>query len=101
MRFTGKVKWFNEGKGFGFIIVDDGAGDVFVHRNKVNPGSTPLFEGDSVEFDIVRRDKGPSAEKVEKIVDKAEKVGGTSHRTPEFVAKIKRVQSRMREGRRR
>ena len=54
----GKVKWFNEEKGFGFIERDDGE-DLFVHINEVK--SQTLREGDTVEFNIGEGRKGPCA----------------------------------------
>ena len=60
----GKVKWFNESKGFGFIEKNDG-GDVFVHYSAVQAaGFKTLAEGQSVSFDVVQGKKGPSAENV-------------------------------------
>ena len=65
---TGKVKWFNDAKGFGFIVCE-GADDVFVHFSAVlGDGYRTLNEGDDVEFDIVEDAKGPRAENV-KIID--------------------------------
>lgn len=60
----GKVKWFNEGKGFGFIEKSDG-GDVFVHFSAIQgAGFKTLTEGQSVSFDVVQGAKGPAAENV-------------------------------------
>ncbi|HLD19614.1 MAG TPA: cold shock domain-containing protein [Candidatus Nanoarchaeia archaeon] len=60
----GKVKFFNEGKGFGFITAEDGK-DYFVHSSGLNSGVT-IREGDAVSFEIEQGDKGPKAAKVSK-----------------------------------
>ena len=61
----GKVKWFNESKGFGFIERNDGNGDLFVHFSAIQAdGFKTLAEGQSVSFDVVQGKKGPAAENV-------------------------------------
>ncbi|MFZ5758552.1 MAG: cold shock domain-containing protein [Thermodesulfobacteriota bacterium] len=63
----GKVKWFNESKGFGFIEREDGD-DVFVHFSAIKEeGFKTLSEGQQVEFEIVDGQKGPAAANVRKI----------------------------------
>ena len=56
---NGTVKFFNEGKGFGFITPDDGGKDVFVHVKGLN--SNTIMEGDKVTYDVEEGRKGPNA----------------------------------------
>ncbi|MBD3272471.1 MAG: cold-shock protein [Elusimicrobia bacterium] len=63
----GKVKWFDDQKGYGFIEKEDGSGDVFVHFSAISgDGYKTLSEGDSVEFEVMNSDKGPKASNVVK-----------------------------------
>jgi len=65
---AGKVKWFNDKKGFGFITQDGGGKDLFVHFSAIKGnGFKTLAEGDAVEFDVEESDKGPKAANVTKI----------------------------------
>lgn len=67
MRVRGKVKWFSDAKGYGFISQEDGP-DVFVHHsNIVAEGFRTLEEDQEVEFEIVEGKKGPQAQNVVKI----------------------------------
>ena len=62
---TGKVKWFNDQKGFGFIQRDDGGKDIFVHHTAINMnGFRTLQEGQAVEFEILEDEKGAKAQNV-------------------------------------
>ncbi len=64
MIYTGKVKWFDNQKGFGFIEREDGQ-DVFVHFSAIqNEGFKSLEEGQEVEFELVEGDRGPQAANV-------------------------------------
>ena len=59
---TGKVKWFNSRKGFGFIAPDGGGDDLFVHHSEIKTtGYASLGEDQSVEFEIGQGTKGPCA----------------------------------------
>ena len=63
----GKVKWFNNEKGYGFIEVEGGE-DVFVHFSAINQeGYKSLEEGQAVEFEVVEGDRGPQAANVVKL----------------------------------
>ena len=69
---TGKVKWYNARKGFGFIEQESGDKDIFVHASAVkSAGLRRLQEGEKVSFDVEDSPKGPNAINI-KIVEEAE-----------------------------
>jgi CspA family cold shock protein len=62
---TGKVKWFNANKGYGFITPDGGGEDLFVHHSEIKTtGYATLNEGQAVQFEIGQGKKGPCATNV-------------------------------------
>lgn len=65
---TGIVKWYDEGKGYGFISCNEG-NDVFVHHSQIKEKGTnkDLYEGENVTFDITDGAKGPMAVNVQKL----------------------------------
>ncbi|MFL5517475.1 MAG: cold shock domain-containing protein [Gemmatimonadales bacterium] len=68
MRNIGTVKWFHEGRGFGFITPETGQQDCFVHHSAVQgDGLRTLGQGDRVEFDLVQAVKGPAAQNVTRL----------------------------------
>ena len=64
----GKVKWFNDAKGFGFIEQENGGKDIFVHFSAIqDEGFKTLREGQEVSFDVVEGPKGPQATNVVRV----------------------------------
>jgi CspA family cold shock protein len=63
---TGKVKWFNDAKGFGFITPDNGGQDLFAHFTQIQSsgGFRSLQEGQSVRFEVTQGTKGPQASNI-------------------------------------
>lgn len=64
----GKVKWFNESRGYGFIIPDDGGPDLFVHHSNITAeGVQSLRDGQEVEYEVGQGKKGPEATNVRPV----------------------------------
>lgn len=63
---TGKVKWFDEKKGYGFIVPDDGSKDIFFHFSAITSEKEfkTVTQGLSVEFDVTEGKKGPQAQNI-------------------------------------
>ena len=65
---TGTVKWFNEGKGFGFITPDDGGKDLFAHFKEIQgSGFKTLAENQRVQFEVTQGQKGPQASNIRNV----------------------------------
>jgi CspA family cold shock protein len=78
---TGKVKWYDSDKGFGFLTRDDG-GEVFVHSSALQSGAAGLRAGQRVEFGIAEGRKGAQALQV-RLLDPPPSVARTSHKDPD------------------
>jgi len=83
---TGKVKWFNADKGFGFLA-EDGGEDVFVHRDALPSGVTELKPGHRVEFGVVQGRKGNQALSV-RVLDPVPSVVRATRKPPEEMAPL-------------
>jgi CspA family cold shock protein len=83
---TGKVKWYDAAKGFGFIASDDG-GDVFLHESALPTGVTTVRPGTRLEFGVAEGRRGEQALSV-RIVDPVPSVAASTQKDPEDLAAI-------------
>jgi cold shock protein len=83
---TGKVKWYDVDKGFGFLTRDDG-GEVFVHSTALDPGAIPLKPGQRVEFGVAEGRRGTQALQV-KVLEPPPTVAKTSRKSPDEMVLI-------------
>ncbi|MET0509946.1 MAG: cold-shock protein [Burkholderiaceae bacterium] len=64
---TGIVKWFNESKGFGFIMPEAGGKDLFAHVSEIRTGDSTLAENQRVQFEVTQGAKGPQASNIRNV----------------------------------
>lgn len=83
---TGKVKWYDSDKGFGFLTRDDG-GEVFVHSSALPTGTTSLRSGQRVEFGVVEGRKGAQALQL-KVLDTQHSVSKAMRKKPDEMVVI-------------
>ena len=70
-RISGRIKWFNPDKGYGFILRDDADPDIFVHISAFRCGKENIQPGDAVEFEVESSQRGPRAANVRLITNPA------------------------------
>ena len=80
IRVRGRVKWFNQEKGFGFIVSDDLDGDILIHRTVIHEyGAEQVLEGATVECDVIRKIKGLQAKRLVSLDNNVGTVGVRPH----------------------
>jgi len=80
IRVRGRVKWFSQEKGFGFIVSDDLDGDILIHRTVIHEyGATQVLEGATVECDVIRKIKGLQAKRLLSLDNTASAISERPH----------------------
>ena len=86
---TGTVKWFNNAKGFGFILPEDGGGDLFAHYSSINmDGYKTLKAGQKVSFDVTDTDKGGHAKNIQVLDASAKTTPDEQHHHEELMPEL-------------
>lgn len=81
IRVRGRVKWFSQEKGFGFIVSDELAGDILIHRTVIHEyGATQVLEGATVECDVIQKVKGLQAKRLLSLDNNAGSMSPRVHR---------------------
>ncbi|MCR8921828.1 cold shock domain-containing protein CspD [Dasania sp. GY-MA-18] len=85
--YTGMVKWFNNAKGYGFILSEDGGGDIFAHYSAIDmDGYKTLKAGQTVTFETEQGPKGLHATQIQAVEPQTEKQPSPEQQEPELAA---------------
>lgn len=91
IRVTGTVKWFNQEKGYGFVVSDDVEGDILLHKSVVEAyGAHAVLEGTTVEIDVIQKVKGLQARKVHSMDERTASKGAPNGAGADSEGEVKR-----------